>query len=131
MGFRILIVDDEPQVCEMLGTHLSQAGHDVVTAGNGKEAIKRLNEEAFDLIICDIIMPEQDGLEVLLHVRRHRPNTKLLAISVPGNELLLQSAKGLGAWRILSKPFTMEQITKAVDQAASGAEDCHPILSDT
>ena len=75
-----------------------------------------MEEETFDLVISDIVMPEQDGLEVLLFVRQNYPATKVITISAPGNELFLKSAKGLGAWRVLSKPFTLQEMTDIVEQ---------------
>ena len=116
MGLRILIVDDEPQIREALDAHLARLGHDVVQAPDGKAAIRELEQEPFDLVISDVLMPEQDGLEVLLFTRKHCPDTRVLAISAPGNELFLRSAKGLGAWRVLSKPFALEEITQAIGQ---------------
>ena len=116
MGLQILVVDDEPQVREMLATHLRRSGHCVVEAADGKVAIRLLGAASFDLIISDIVMPEQDGLEVLQFVRRNCPDTRFVAISAPGHELFLESAKVLGACRVLSKPFTLRQITEAVEQ---------------
>ena len=116
MGLRILVVDDDPQVREVLGMHLARSGYCVVQASDGKAAIKRLNEESFDLVISDIVMPEQDGLEVLMFVHKKYPTTKVIAISAPGNDLFLKSAKGLGAWRVMRKPFTLQEITEVVEQ---------------
>ena len=116
MGLRILIVDDEPQIRQALSTHVARLGHDVVQAPDGKAAIRKLEQEPFDLVISDVLMPEQDGLEVLLFARKHCPDTRVLVMSAPGNDLFLRSAKGLGAWRVLSKPFTLEEITQAIGQ---------------
>lgn len=116
MGLHILVVDDEPQTRAVLDEYLTVLGHDVVQATDGKAAIRHLGRTPYDLVISDILMPEQDGLEVLLFVRKHRPATRAVAISAPGNELFLKSAKGLGAWRVFQKPFTLEEIAEAIEE---------------
>jgi CheY-like chemotaxis protein len=62
---RILIIDDDPQILDMLGQILEREGYDIVKALNGKEGIKLYREDPVDLIITDIIMPEKDGIETI------------------------------------------------------------------
>jgi CheY-like chemotaxis protein len=116
MGLHILIVDDESQVREKLAVYLSASGHVVHQAADGKAAIRQLERQNFDLVISDIVMPERDGLEVLLYARKHCPETRVLAISAQGNELFLKSAKALGACGVLSKPFTLEELGEVVTE---------------
>jgi len=114
-GF-ILVVDDEQQVRDILRRKMEQCGYRVGEAANGKEAIDKLNADEFDLVISDIMMPERDGLEVIMHLRKTQPEVKVIAISAPGNEVFLNSAKALGAHRVFQKPFSLEEIARAVEE---------------
>lgn len=114
---RILIIDDDDQLLRMLRKALELSGHDVVAAENGKDGMKLLRENPTDLIISDIVMPEMDGLEILMQLRREVPRVPLIAISggVPGTELdTLEIAKRLGAARTLKKPFALSEMIQAV-----------------
>ncbi len=112
----VLIVDDEPHVRHVLRQKMEQCGCDVDEAADGREAIRKLGERVFDLVIADIVMPEQDGLEVIMFLRKTQPNVKVIAISAPGNELFLTSAKGLGASRVFPKPFELAEIANAAEE---------------
>jgi len=116
MTHRVLVVDDEPHVRQLLRRKMEQCGYDVTEAVDGREAIHRLCESAFDLVIADIIMPEQDGLEVIMFLKKEQPQVKIIAVSAAGNELYLTSAKGLGAARVFAKPFELAEIATAAEE---------------
>lgn len=113
---RILIVDDESQIRHLLRTCMEQRGYETHEAADGRQAIAKLAADAFDLVIADIVMPEQDGLEVIMYLRKQQPNVKIIAISAVGNELFLQSARGLGASYVFTKPFELADIEHAVEE---------------
>lgn len=121
MKQRILVVDDEPQIRSMLREWLTRVGFDVSEASDGKEAIETLRRELFDVVIADILMPEKDGLEVIMYLQRERPLTKCVAISAPSNRVFLQSAQLLGATRVVEKPFTPAEIEAAVRDALASS----------
>jgi CheY-like chemotaxis protein len=114
MKRRILVVDDEPQIRTMLRDWLQRSGYDVKEAADGKQAIDVLRKESFDVVIADILMPEKDGLEVIMYLQRESPLTKCVAISSPSNRVFLQSAQLLGATRVVEKPFTAAEIEAAI-----------------
>lgn len=116
MKRRILVVDDESQIREMLRRKLESSGYAVAEAANGREAIDALQKDDFDLVIADIIMPEKDGLEVIMYIHRERPLTKSIVISSPSNRVFLQSAELLGATRVIEKPFTPSEIEATVKE---------------
>jgi CheY-like chemotaxis protein len=116
---RVLVVDDEPQIRSMLRESLTRAGFDVSEASDGKEAIETLRKNSFDVVVADILMPEKDGLEVIMFLQRESPLTKCVAISAPSNRVFLQSAQLLGATRVVEKPFTAAEIEAAVRAALS------------
>jgi YesN/AraC family two-component response regulator len=114
--YEILVVDDEPMIREGLKMALELEGHKAITASDGKEAIRFVDQQKLDLIITDIIMPESDGIEVICNVKERKPDIKILAISGGGRISAkdhLKIAKQLGATGVLTKPFsTAELITE-------------------
>ena len=117
----ILIVEDDEEVRGLIRQTLENAGYGVREAANGIEAIRPAEEAAFDLVITDILMPEKDGLETIIHLRRENPGTKVIAISGGHNELFLRNARGLGALSVVTKPFTPKTLLGVV------AEILHPV----
>lgn len=101
----ILIAEDDPGVRHLIRRSLEQAGYSVAEATNGAEAIRAVHAAPFDLVITDILMPETDGLEAIVHLRKRTPGLKVIAISGYENALFLADARGLGATRVLTKPF--------------------------
>lgn len=112
----ILVVEDDNDLREMLKVSLNRKRFTVLEAENGKDAITHFKPAVTDLVITDLIMPEEDGLKVIMKLRELKPSIKIVAISGggkagPGSYLNL--AKALGADHIYSKPFSVnEMITK-------------------
>ena len=123
MAHSILVVDDDEQVRDVLRRKLEQCGYDVCEAADGNEAIDALRTVPFDVVITDIIMPERDGIQIVEFVRRECPGTKAIVISVPGNELYLESAHGLGAGRAFVKPLNLEELASTIGELLSQRED--------
>ena len=114
---RILVIDDDEQFRGMLRQVLGRAGYEVVEAGNGKEGMALFRAEPTDLIITDILMPEQEGLQTIRELRHEFPETKIIAISGggPGGSMnFLKAAKLLGAQRTLWKPFDLDELRQTV-----------------
>ena len=114
---RILIIDDDPQILDMLGQILEREGYDIVKASNGKEGIKLYRENPVDLIITDIIMPEKEGIETIFELRKDFPDLKIIAISGGGRidpEEYLFVAQKLGVQRTFAKPIARAELLKAV-----------------
>jgi DNA-binding response OmpR family regulator len=119
---RILVVDDDFQMREMLGVILERKGYDVKTASDGKSALQLQSIKPFDIVITDIIMPEKEGLETISELRRGHPRVKIIAISGGGRykpEGYLELAKQIGADRVLVKPFGSWEILGAVRELAA------------
>lgn len=114
---RILIIEDDTEVREYLESVLSRAGYEVVSAANGKEGVLMFTSHPADLVVTDIIMPEKDGIEAIMDLRRANPDLKVIAISGGGRaepENYLHSAKLLGASRTMKKPFTNQEMLSAI-----------------
>ncbi len=118
---RILVIDDEEQLRIMFRESLERVGYQVMDASNGKLGLKLCQEEQFDLVITDILMPEKDGIETIGEIRRYFPETKIIAISGGGQRLnakdVLHTAGILGALCTLRKPFEIEELLSAVSDA--------------
>lgn len=113
----ILVIDDEAVARLAMTDILEHAGHHVEEADSGRTAAQLYRTEQFDVIITDIIMPDQDGIETILDVRRQNPAAKIIAVSGGGRGqagLYLSLSKGLGASQILLKPFSAEELLAAV-----------------
>jgi DNA-binding NtrC family response regulator len=119
----ILVVDDEPDLRELVQITLERAGHRVVTAENGRKAGEVLARQAFDLVITDVLMPERDGIELIGEVRKKYPHMRIIVMTaggqVPRGDYLL-IARRLGAHVPVEKPFTGQQILDAVAAAMPG-----------
>lgn len=115
----ILVIDDDQEVRDFLVAVLERAGHEVTTAGNGRDGVAMFREHAVQVVITDIIMPEKDGIETILDLRREHPDLKVIAISGGGRttpENYLHSARLLGADRAMRKPFKNEEILRAIEE---------------
>ncbi|MEI6494943.1 MAG: response regulator [bacterium] len=96
-GKKILVVEDEKPIAHALELKLTHEGYEVVVAGNGEEAMKLTEEQKFDLIILDLIMPKMTGFEMLEELKKKRNTTPVVVTSNLGQEEDLLRAKDLGA----------------------------------
>lgn len=119
----VLVVDDEDQIRQLIRETLEQAGYEVEEASNGKQGLERYRSKPSDLVIMDILMPDQDGLESIMTLRREFPASRVIAIT-GGSDMIgilnfLDVAKMLGARRTLQKPFDMQTLLDAVQSELS------------
>ncbi|HHE32156.1 MAG TPA: response regulator [Chlorobaculum parvum] len=111
---KILVIDDDPSVRKFIATTLKNESHTVTEAENGVEGLKKFQEERdINIIITDLIMPDKEGLETIIEIRKINPSIKILAISGggkvgPENFLLLADAVGANA--TLKKPFSGQEL---------------------
>ncbi len=111
---RILVVDDEESIRDLLRLVLTGEGHSVVTANDGEEAIEYLEAERFDLVITDLVMPTVNGVEVLRAARRIDPNYPVIVITgYPSVETVTELVR-LGAGDYLTKPFSIDVVIVTV-----------------
>lgn len=121
----ILVIDDEEGVRQVVAKVLEREGHKVTEASDGKVALSLMRDAHPDLVVCDLFMPEMDGVEVLRKLRRDHPQLSVVAISgggYQGQVQLLDVAKKLGAVAVLKKPFELSELVGAVNRAL-GVED--------
>jgi CheY-like chemotaxis protein len=115
---RVLVVDDEPSICEGVESVLTRAGYEVKKAFSGEEAIVMNQQEEFDLILMDLIMPGMDGADTCAEIRRLRPKAKVVAISgSPAGSRVEKFIRSGGIEVFLYKPFGKEELLAGVDKA--------------
>ena len=113
----ILLVDDDDNFRTMLRITLQRLGHQIKEAGDGNEALKLCQQEAFDAVMLDLIMPEKEGMETIVELRKQTPDVKIIAMSGGGRlnaKDILLAAKAIGANQILAKPFSNESMVDAL-----------------
>jgi DNA-binding response OmpR family regulator len=116
MGKKVLVVDDEEVIRKFLRIHLLKRGYDVKEAADGEGALDQLDKEDFDLLICDIIMPNRDGWQVLKEVRSN-PKTKdipIILLTVKNEDADMFKGYELGASYYITKPFTKAQLLHGI-----------------
>lgn len=116
---KLLIIDDDDQLRAFLTEALTDEGFDVVSASDGNEGLNCIAEENPDLVITDIVMPEKEGVEVIMALKNNHSAIPVIAIS--GGNLgnansYLKMAKKLGADVVLTKPFKLDELTIEIDK---------------
>ena len=122
---RVLVIDDSRATLEIIEEMLVRAGNQVRCCADGKRLQQLIEREAFDLILTDLFMPEEDGLEIVMKVRRLRPKLPIIAMSGKSGALdMLAVAKHLGACQLLRKPFSNTDLLAAVERAVAKPLSC-------
>lgn len=113
---KILVVEDESVFRSVINAALTQAGHEVLEATDGRHAMEILGASQVDVIVADIVMPESDGLELIMNLKEAKRPTPIIAMT--GNyghsNLYLKVAASLGAEHVLQKPFRTDQLIRAI-----------------
>lgn len=122
---KILLIDDDDSMRLLLERVLKRAGYEVTSCDDGRKGLKEIRRAgSFDLIVTDIVMPEVEGIDVILQVRQENPDIPVVAISGGGRNsphTYLQMAVKLGANVMLAKPFSNEELLLAVEGQLAAA----------
>ncbi|MBY0586276.1 response regulator [bacterium] len=120
---RLLVVEDQDDTRTLLVETLQEKGYEVFESSSGADVARLAAQQSFDLIITDILLPDKDGLEVILEIRKRDPKMRFLAISGGGQTLSAQdclySAQAFGAQMVLRKPFQNQTFLNAVETILS------------
>jgi DNA-binding response OmpR family regulator len=122
---RILVVDDDAKVRREIVDILIAAGHEIFEAISGEEGLRLFSERAPDLVITDVVMPSQDGLEIITELRRRAFGGPIIAIS--GGDprrraVYLRLARMMGADESLAEPFSASELTEAIERLQGARE---------
>lgn len=111
---KILVAEDEPIILATIKLRLKRDGHEIFTAENGEDAIREITERKPDMIITDIMMPLKSGIEVLSHAKSIDKKTKVIMLSMMGQENVVLEAFELGADDYMVKPFSPNELVARV-----------------
>lgn len=111
---KILIAEDEKMLLRIMELRLKKDGHQVVTATDGRDALKQLDHNAFDAVITDIMMPFISGLEIIGIVKRKKKNLPVIVLSAMGQENVVVEAFKLGADDFISKPLSPNELSMRI-----------------
>src|SRR2546428_2748925 len=114
---RILVVDDEPMMSDSLRQHLVDEGYSVDTAASGAEAIDMFDGGAHHLAICDVQLPDMDGLTLLRHMKDAKPKTEVIVVTGYGSVQTAVEAIKAGAFYFVEKPFDFEELLRLPEKA--------------
>ena len=116
---RILVVDDEPFVCDAVKMMLAFDGHDVVTANDAKEALEIFDKDKFDVVITDFAMPGMKGDELAAAIKAKAPQQPVVMITAYAEMLQSSGKKLTGVDFLVSKPFLLEHLREAISTVVS------------
>ena len=117
MTTRLLIVDDQDDYRTALAARLTDAGFDVATAEGGQQAVEHVRRRDVDVVLLDVLMPDQDGVEALVQIKRHRPYAEVILLT--GHARLPKAIEALeqGAFDYLLKPCPFEHLLGRIESA--------------
>ena len=116
---KILIVDDDARIRELFRMWLEREGFEIFEAENGRKGVEVQRKTPVDLLICDLIMPVQEGIETITQFTEEFPEIGIIAISGGGKigpDSYLTVAAHLGAWRVFTKPVDMVSLVKTIKE---------------
>lgn len=122
MSIRVLVIDDSAVMRRLVMMTLNDAGYAAYSASDGEEGMRLWQQTEPELVITDIMMPERDGIETIMEIRRHRPRAKILAMTGfrhSGSVDFAEMLQRLGADDVLVKPFDPEVLLTRVDRLIS------------
>ena len=121
---KILVVDDEIEICELLQIALDMHGHKVVISQSATHAMELMEEQEFDFVIIDMIMPEISGLEMIRIINDRYPKTlTILTTGLQTQDVIIEALRQ-GAYNFVNKPFSLDEINNIIS-AGSRAKSCH------
>ena len=123
-GANVLVIEDDAELLQVMTRALQGAGHSVLSAGTGEAGLRLFRAEPPDLVVCDIVMPDRDGIELIPEMKDLHPKAKLLAISgrqMIGTLDVLALAHRMGADATLAKPFAMDALVTIAEALLSAA----------
>ena len=112
---KILVVDDEPTICNMMTVFLTQIGYQVRTVNSGEEAIATFNADPPDMVLLDISMPGMRGIDVLQQMKSQKADCGVIMLSAYGDDQTIQEALDMGAYCYIQKPMELMDLKKQLE----------------
>lgn len=111
---KILIIDDEPNVCQFIGEFLEFKGYEISSAYSGEKALALLGDNSFDLILLDLIMPGMNGLEVLEEIKRTEKDIPIIIVTGVKDKKVAADALKMGAIDFITKPIDLDVLEESI-----------------
>jgi len=115
-ALKILVVDDEQNICTLLSELLNDKGHKITTAQNGYQAIEEVRKGSFDLILLDVIMPSMNGLDTYREIKKINPQIPTVMMSGYPVKRLVDQALSEGVKTCLDKPFDIDEVITIIEE---------------
>jgi CheY-like chemotaxis protein len=122
LNYKVLVVDDEEPMRTLMFTLLSKLGHQCITASNGIEALHKINQDKFDAVITDIVMPEMDGIALTKEIVVLYPNLPVMVMTGYSKEYSTESAISAGARDFIKKPFSIDEFILRLNKMMRDSE---------
>lgn len=116
---KVLVVDDEPDICEILGLFLKENGYGFLQANDGKQALAKVKKEKPEIVILDLAMPQMTGLEILRRIKKDSKETNVVLITAYRDAEKIVEAFHLGAIDCVFKPFDFKRLKKVLSSKIS------------
>jgi DNA-binding response OmpR family regulator len=114
---KILVIEDNPMIAKSLEFKLTRDQYQVVTAKDGREAMKILNEQSFDLVLTDLMLPFVTGTQLIQHIKKKFPGTPIIVLSTSKQENIIMDAFNLGVDDFITKPFNPNELSLRVKRS--------------
>ena len=116
----ILVVDDEINLCRILGAKLAKSGFSVVAVHDGQQAIDRVRETSFDIVLLDLILPKVDGLSALAEIRNLDNDLPVIVMTACESSETMERARRHGVSAYVNKPFDLDSLVELVQTTSAG-----------
>jgi DNA-binding NtrC family response regulator len=120
---KLLVVDDDPEITSSFESILRSEGYEVATARDGREALERVTQSPFDLVLLDLLLPDSDGWAVLERVREIRPGSRVVILCADVDAEGTVEAFRLGAVDVLLKPPDVDKLLRFLEELTGPRED--------
>ncbi|MCP4544782.1 MAG: GAF domain-containing protein [Chloroflexi bacterium] len=115
--YKILLVEDDHEICYMLSRAFTSLGYDITTANDGYQAMERIEAEYFNVVLLDIMLPGPDGIDILKYLREHSPQTETIMLTAYASLDTAVNALRLGAYDYVTKPFKFDNLRSIIRRA--------------
>ena len=126
---KILLVEDDPDIIQLLNLHLSEPAYQLTSCSSGREAIQNIRDDAFDFVLLDIMLPDKDGIEVCRAIREQKVKTPIMMLSARSEEIDKVLALEMGADDYMTKPFSVRELNARIKAHLRSREPEAPIES--
>jgi len=127
----VLVVDDEINLCRILGAKLAKSGYNVVAVHDGQQAVEKVRESEYDVVLLDLILPKMDGLSALAEIRRVRDHVPVIVMTACESSEVMEEARSHGITAYVNKPFDLDNLVALVRETSRSHSEDRGRMSET